>query len=506
MSKHIYSIKLDLVDQALNSPENDVDTYLRHSRDQSMLAIMDQRRQQSQIEFKAYMNKQLKIDWESRKRKFFADLRSKAGKNIANEPFTNAELSPQVSVSRKVEEEIIFEDIGLLGQALDQTDISIQSRQRQYASAVKLLNDSRLKKEPVNISSLFGQTTQNNDASLSNHKIADCWQILSFITHESYVEHGRSTSGQPIAARALSKPYIDVSNSKDHIALCRRISTSSRRYLEHQFFTIIEREIIKNPQEARLGGIPSVESKIKAYVNMRFSKHGKWTTPNLQIINNVPMWAIIFLLIRAGFVDEALQYTIKNESSLEKVEKNWPTYMRAFASSKDRRLPSQLQDRLHAEYNHRVKFSIKTSDPYKHGLYKIIGRCDLSRRVLPDILNTTEDWMWLQLALVREMEDEAAAFDKFSLADLQATVVKFGARHFNPKDTNPILYFQILLLSGQFERAVHYLSSVQLLEGIHFAIALVYTGLLRTAVNIACSNQLCRFTQKVTQKVILIRQ
>lgn len=52
--------------------------------------------------------------------------------------------------------------------------------------------------------------------------------------------------------------------------------------------------------------------------------------------------------------------------------------------------------------------------------------------------------------------------------------------HFNPKGSNPLLYFQVLLLSQQFEKAVHYLLVNEdfRIEGVHFAIALYHYGLL----------------------------
>ncbi|KAF9415809.1 hypothetical protein BGZ94_010387 [Podila epigama] len=64
---------------------------------------------------------------------------------------------------------------------------------------------------------------------------------------------------------------------------------------------------------------------------------------------------------------------------------------------------------------------------------------------------------------------------------LQALVLKFGPSQFNPNNNNPLQYFQVLVLSQQFERAIHYLSTVKAftLETVHMAIALTYHGLLR---------------------------
>ena len=126
------------------------------------------------------------------------------------------------------------------------------------------------------------------------------------------------------------------------------------------------------------------------------------------------------------------------------------------------RLPKQLRDRFLSEYNQRIRYLTDSSgDPFKHALYKLIGRTEISRRNVPGVTNTTEDWLWVQLMLVRESSgsgggDSAAAnepgFDKFTLRDLAKVLVKFGENHFDPKGQRPLLYFQVLLLSGQFER------------------------------------------------------
>lgn len=47
-----------------------------------------------------------------------------------------------------------------------------------------------------------------------------------------------------------------------------------------------------------------------------------------------------------------------------------------------------------------------TTDPFKLALYKLMGKIDPSKRTVPDVTITTEDWLWFQLAMVRVMLDE----------------------------------------------------------------------------------------------------
>jgi nuclear pore complex protein Nup93 len=40
-------------------------------------------------------------------------------------------------------------------------------------------------------------------------------------------------------------------------------------------------------------------------------------------------------------------------------------------------------------------------DPFKLALYKLMGKLDPSKRNVPLVTATTEDWLWFQLAMAR---------------------------------------------------------------------------------------------------------
>lgn len=120
-------------------------------------------------------------------------------------------------------------------------------------------------------------------------------------------------------------------------------------------------------------------------------------------------------------------------------------------------LPKLLRDRFFAEYNSRFRNVADGNDPYKQALYKLIGRIDVTKKFPALVTKSTENWLWLQLCLVRESYDEGAdgqdsVRDRYTLADLGRKLVNYGEAHFDPKGNRPLHYFQILLLSGQFER------------------------------------------------------
>ena len=91
----------------------------------------------------------------------------------------------------------------------------------------------------------------------------------------------------------------------------------------------VENTIKASPIEANLGGDPSFQNKIRAFVDVKYKKHGAWTNPRLevrsvlhgfivpwlkshraQIINKTPVWARIYYLLRTGYPQKA--WEIKN--------------------------------------------------------------------------------------------------------------------------------------------------------------------------------------------------
>src|SRR5262249_31607730 len=57
------------------------------------------------------------------------------------------------------------------------------------------------------------------------------------------------------------------------------------------------------------------------------------------------------------------------------------------------------RDHLQTVYNAHMLHSSST-DPFKLALYKLMGRLEPSRRNVPQVTATTEDWLWFQLAMV----------------------------------------------------------------------------------------------------------
>ena len=253
------------------------------------------------------------------------------------------------------------------------------------------------------------------------------------------------------------------------------------------FYDHLETMVNSNPREANLGGIPTTINKVRAYIRIRAAR--KDLGPDgveLQILDNDHCWALIFFLLRSGLVKEAAEYVTSNATSFRALDRNFITYITSFATNPERRLPRSMQERVNAEYQQRSRIAPENSlDPYRMACYKIIGRCELSKRIIEGMSQGVEDWIWLQFNLAREVNRvEEVAADVFGLEEIQDSIREIGDRHFS-KGAEGMggygTYFFLQILGGMFEQAVAYLYSYSYVAAVHFAIALDYYGFLRVS-------------------------
>src|SRR5690242_4123976 len=96
-------------------------------------------------------------------------------------------------------------------------------------------------------------------------------------------------------------------------------------------------------------------------------------------------------------------------------------------------------------------------DPYRVVIYNVIGKCEINKS-FSNVCVTTQDFLWLKLNMVREADEPLSpvfAMYDFPLHKLQALLVEYGPEHFSRNGKYPLQYFQVLLLSQQFERVLY---------------------------------------------------
>ena len=361
-----------------------------------------------------------------------------------------------------------------------------REKQTKYAEKVQRLNKARLQELPYPVLQGF-LNVESERLGDSPGQLIDAYKALIEITKEKR-DPGTFKNPEVPKERQFADDYLDESpNSAKAISIRKRILDGSRRCLEKAFFEQLESTVSKNPTEANIGGVPTTINKVRAYIRMMETRRELVPgSAELQRLGDDYCWAFIFYLLRCGLVKEAADYVTSNSSAFRALDRNFITYITSYASSPDRRLPRQIQDRISAEYQQRSRIAPEDSlDPYRMACYKVIGRCELSKMRIDIISQGIEDWIWLQFSLAREVNRvEESAGEVHGLEEVRETIREIGQRYFS-KGSEGMggygTYFFLQILGGMFEQAVAYLYTISYVAAVHFAIALDFYGLLRVA-------------------------
>ncbi|PPJ60628.1 hypothetical protein CBER1_03640 [Cercospora berteroae] len=379
-------------------------------------------------------------------------------------------------------------------------DNLLRKKQEKYSDKVKDLNVARLQEKNYAIFTRFAEA-EGEPTNEDNSMLVNAYKALVEITGEDEKAQAFSDPGA-IKERSFAKAYLDeTGSSAENMAIRSRILNGSRRYLEKLFHAQLEAVVAKNPREAKIGGTPDPLSKVKGFVRVRAARKELGPDPELlQEINEEQCWAIIFYLLRSGLYTDALEYVNANGAAFRQIDRQFPRYIRAFVESEDHRLPPDLQTSIHNEYSQRQRLAPEDSiDPYRMMCYKVIGRCELTRRSLDNITNDMMDWLWLQFALAREYNRvEELAHEAFGLLEVQTSIKEIGERYFGAGSdiaNAPTTFFFMQILAGLFEKAIADLYAHNYLSAVHFAIGLDYYGMLHVS-DISNSDDLLSYTTR----------
>lgn len=375
-------------------------------------------------------------------------------------------------------------------------DRVLRDRQTRLAEKVRNLNAARLAGRPYPIITQIAEVEKKSNEPHAFH-VQEAYLALTEIVGEN-PDAETAINHETATEREFAEMYLDENpNSQRSVEMKKKILEGSTRFLELQFLREVESLIAKHPHEAKLGGLPDVQSKIKAYIRLRAAR--KDLVPDgtgLVDVQGEYVWAIVFYLLRSGNIEEAARFVNDDSNHFKQVDRAFPTYMNNYASSDDRRIQSRkLLDRCTNEYINRSR-NAPNMDPYRQACYKIIGRVDLSNRSLDGLNTDINDWIWLQFNLAREGDRSMEmAGESYGLVELQASIREIGGKHF-PKapseDTNGSfgMFFYLQILAGMFEDAVAYLYPFSYVDAVHFALALEFYGLLRPSDALSESNDL----------------
>nr|KIR48858.1 nuclear pore complex protein Nup93 [Cryptococcus bacillisporus CA1280] len=316
----------------------------------------------------------------------------------------------------------------------------------RYERVIGELNQKRLRKEPYEFCQALSESTKNDS---------------------------------PVNERQYSAAYLGDQKAHQAALLRGRLVTGGLKYLERDFERHVDETIARNPKEAALGGVPGIRNKIRAFVGVTLRTKEAREAYKPETVNGTLLWAQTYYLVRCGYIDDALNLVAENQQHISRDDWSFPGCFKSAMQSPERRLSKTQRDQLYNDFNAHIRNN-PLIDQFKAALYKLVGRFELNRKTAK-VATTTEDWMWLQLNLVRENRDGDAPQEQYDLADLGRLLEKYGSDKFDANGTKPLVWFNLLLFTAQFEKAVAYLYSKPQMktDAVHFAIALSYYGLLR---------------------------
>ncbi|VDM43748.1 unnamed protein product [Toxocara canis] len=229
----------------------------------------------------------------------------------------------------------------------------------------------------------------------------------------------------------------------------------SLRYLQKHFMTHMRELVNRNLSIARIGGVPGTLTLVDGYLNVKRLHPAKRSCQDgVYGMNGHAIWEVVYHCFRCGdyeSVAEIAQSRLQNLPSL---------------SVEDR-------DRVKAEWK---AVAGSTVDVYKKAVY-----CALLGGDVAEVCDNLENWLWLKIAPYKFTLPVSPA----SFATLQRTVsIEYGEEYFTNSGGSAAIFFQALLLTGQFERAIHFLyRSDMLVHAVHLAIMAHINGLLITSAN-----------------------
>ncbi|KAI3415703.1 hypothetical protein GPALN_005294 [Globodera pallida] len=233
----------------------------------------------------------------------------------------------------------------------------------------------------------------------------------------------------------------------------KRIIDNGTKFLQNEFEFHMESTIEANLERARRGGVPGTLSRIVAYLNVKTPSHSFYED---GLHDHHPVWTLLFYCLRVGDMVEAgrLAKEAKELSnnphcaSLVGILRNLP---------KDDVFNDERRLKLRAEWN-----AQNCRDLHKKAIYGLFLGFDS-----PEVNGTIEDWLWSKMFHCKFAVDPTRA-----LRQLQTTLcTQHGERYFVDEGGSHLLYFSVLLLTGQIERAVHVLfKSDYRVHSVHMAI------------------------------------
>jgi nuclear pore complex protein Nup93 len=327
-----------------------------------------------------------------------------------------------------------------------------------YARVIHVLNECR------KIAASYGLITKLSEVSgvarenATRTALQDVWQLLKSMVGEKAVEKSGQMTVGPKENQFSIKDQSDSQTQIEDTFL-----QGTLNFLHDQYKDIIFRELNFKASSVEIGGDPNLQSNIIGYLSLLYPNG--FPADLERGSGKFPIYAFLYFCLRTGNLEVAIEVARKEELS---------------------DIVNMLKYRYEGVGNMPANLGVSnlithTKDPYKHLLLNIFARIDPNKGYNTIPRWSVQDWLWFQFQMLGSKKTPSSSKKDFTLQDLKRQVEKYGASHFNRDGKNPFLYFQILLMTQQFELAIDYgVNNIQTqyVDIIQIAASLYYYGML----------------------------
>lgn len=231
--------------------------------------------------------------------------------------------------------------------------------------------------------------------------------------------------------------------------------SNARSYLEQRYIVFMKSYVKSHLSKAKLGGIPGTYPLVRSFVSVYINQY---SNPCQIFYDGLPFWPLLYYLIRCGDLESVVHVLEKNNKD--------PELLNIFTSIKNNHNYINLNDQGFTS-----SMTWDSDDPFKRVIYSLVAAIDV-RSKHSDVIKTADDYLWLKLCQVRNNQD------KLTYPVLQSMIHEEYKDQFS--EVQPMSYFQLLFLTGQFESAIQFIFRHPKLRthAIHVAIVLNEMGLL----------------------------
>ncbi|KAK1945172.1 Nuclear pore complex protein Nup93 [Phytophthora citrophthora] len=506
--------------------ETDLEGYLAHHHEMIVLTAIEDVNRRTVEATHDRMNRAMIDDFEDAKQRLLEDLGGAKQLGIRNYPrvLENEEAGSIFSSATREKRQALEPASGLglsgasfagqprfqsttnsaFGTSLHMSQLRVENamteEMKQYYSVIKELNNSRVPntRSQFELARHFQHVCSSNvSVSVTGSKweaVLKCWQLVNDV-----LACGDAT--KPSAPKLAEREFQAVRQGSDeaqHAMLQHRFAFGARVFLENQFRGFVQETVQKN--SLATGGIPDLVSTIRAFVkhlhSSRYAANGSGSSTD---VDNV--WAIIYYCLRCGGDQEAVQLAANLTGDDSTVDADVLCALKYRAHQKSlhadrsanplnafsKQFPAEFE-RLVDRYHRLVSSSIdavSVVNPFERCVVNLLCFGNVNANE-PRISTTVEDYLWQRLCFIQRVAATSSTPDStYTISKLSKTMQKFGPSHFEggaqPGGGNfsAFLYFEILVITQEFEKAIKYLASKGfLLEAVHFAITLNHYGLL----------------------------